>query len=43
VARRSVLEESHAVVVRGAFFHKGRHYDVEEFSLLRSEIEQTQL
>lgn len=27
-------------IARGAFFHNGRHYDVEEFSLLRSEIGQ---
>lgn len=43
-ASRRVAEKcgfKHEGVARGAFFHNGRHYDVEEFSLLRGEIERT--
>ena len=44
-ASRRVAEKcgfQHEGVARGAFFHMGRHYDVNEFSLLRSEFERTQ-
>lgn len=29
-------------IARGAFFHQGRHHDVDEFSILRNEFERTQ-
>lgn len=44
-ASRRVAEKcgfKHEGIARGAFFHMGRHHDVDEFSLLRSEFERTQ-
>ncbi len=44
-ASRRVAEKcgfQHEGIARGAFFHQGRHHDVDEFSLLRSEFERTQ-